>query len=121
MYEIEVEVSFPASHQVSLTGGEPELLHEHTWTVRAKLAGRKLSADGILVDFTIVKQLLGQIADKLKGKDLGRVTVLAQQNPSAENVARYFYEQLQGGFGPDVQLIGVAVQEAPGCWASYRS
>ena len=120
VYEIRVEVSFPASHQVSLVGGEPEPLHEHIWTVQAKLAGQKLSPDGILADFAIVKQLLEEIADKLKGQDLGQTTVLADQNPSAENVARYFYDQLQGQIGPAARLIGVAVQEAPGCWASYR-
>jgi len=120
MYEIEVEVSFPASHQVSLAGGEPEPLHEHNWKVRAKLAGEKLGPDGLLVDFAIVKQLLEQIADKLRRKDLRRVAVLAGQTCSAENVARYFYEQLQGRFGQAVRLIAVAVQEAPGCWASYR-
>ena len=100
MYEIEVEVSFPASHQVSLAGGEPEPLHEHDWRVRAKLAGEKLSSEGMLVDFAIVKQLLEQIADKLRGKDLTQVAVLADQACSAENAARYFYEQLQGQLGP---------------------
>ena len=121
MYEIQVEVSFSASHQLSLGAGEPEPLHEHNWMVRARLAGEELSPDGILADFTLVKQLLQQIADKLQGKDLTKVPILAERNPSAENVARFFYELLrEGQFGPGVRVIAVAVQEAAGCWASYR-
>ena len=121
MYEVEVEISFPASHQVKLAGAALEPVHEHNWRVRATLAGEKLIADGILVDFIFVKQLLKKIADKLQGKDLSKVPVLTGRNPSAENVARFFYEQLQDGqFGPGVRLIAVAVQEAAGCWAVYQ-
>ena len=61
MYEVEVEISFPASHQVHLSGAEPEAVHEHNWRVRAKLGGEKLSPDGILVDFILVKQILAEI------------------------------------------------------------
>ena len=120
MYEVEVEISFPASHQVHLAGAEPEAVHEHQWRARAKLAGENLSADGILVDFILVKQILEEIADKFRGKDLGKVRILPGENPSAENLARYFYQQLEGRFGPEVSLLQVAIQEAPGCWAVYR-
>lgn len=121
MYEVEVEISFPARHQVSLPGSELEPLHEHNWTVRARLAGQKLSPDGILVDFTLVKQILEKIADEFRGKDLGKVRILAGENPSAENLARCFYQQLEGQFAPDVSLVQVAVQEAQGCWVLYRA
>ena len=119
MYQVEVEITFPASHQLTLarTGQEP--LHEHDWTVRVRLEGQNLDSDGLLVDFTKVKKLLAQIADKLAGQDLAKVADLAGENPSAEKLAGYFYQQLQGRFGSEVCLTGVSVQEAPGCWASY--
>ena len=120
MYEVEVEICFPASHQVKLAGSELEALHEHEWRARAKLAGETLSLDGILVDFILVKQILEEIADKFRGKDLGKVRILPGENPTAENFARYFYEQLEGRFGSEVRLLEVAVQEAQGCWAVYR-
>lgn len=120
MYEVEVEISFPASHQVHLAGTQLEEVHEHNWKVRSKLAGKELSPDGILVDFILVKQLLEKIADKFRGKDLGKVRILPGKNPSAENLSRYFYEQLEGRFGREVSLVQVAVQEAQGCWAVYR-
>ncbi len=86
-----------------------------------ELEGGELGPDGLLVDFVKVKKLLAEIADKLKGKNLGEVAELADKNPSAENVARYFYEQFRGRFEADVRLAAVRVEEAPGCWGGYRA
>lgn len=119
MYEVEVEISFPASHQLTISG-LTEPLHEHNWSVRARFSGRKLDADGLLVDFVRVKKHLAQIADNIKGRDLAEMLDLAGRNPSAENVARCFYRRLEGKGTEDVFLAAVTVQEAPGCWATYR-
>ena len=121
MYEVAVEISFLATHRMRLGDEGPEPLHEHNWCVRAELEGNELGAEGMLVDFVKVKKLLGEIADKLRWKDLGQVPGLAEKNPSAENVAGYFYEQLRGRFGGDVRLAAVKVEEAKGCWGGYRA
>ena len=119
MYEVSVEISFSAKHQLRLGDEGPEPLHEHNWRVRVELEGEELGVEGLLVDFVKVKKLLGKIADKLRGRDLSEVAGLAERNPSAENVAHYFYEQLGGRFDGDVRLARVRVEEAGGCWASY--
>ena len=116
-----MEISFSAKHQLRLGQGALEQLHEHTWRVRVELQGPELAEEGLLVDFLKVKKLLGEIADKLKGRDLTNLPGLIGKNPSAENVARYFYEQLRGRFDIGVRLAGVTVAEAPGCWAAYRA
>ncbi len=121
MYEVVVEISFLATHQLRLGDEGAEPLHEHNWRVRVELEGNELGADGMLVDFVKVKKLLGEIADKLKGRDLSKLPGLISKNPSAENVARYFYEQLGGRFGGDARLAGVRVEEAKGCWGGYRA
>jgi len=121
LYEVLVEISFLATHQLRLGDEGLEPLHEHNWRVRVELEGGELGPDGLLVDFVKVKKLLAEIADKLRGKDLGEVAELADENPSAENVARYFYEQLRGRFDAGLRLARVTVREAPGCRAGYRA
>ena len=121
MYEVAVEISFSAKHQLRLGDEGPEPLHEHSWRVRVELEGEELGPDGLLVDFVKVKKLLAEIADKLRGKALSEVPGLADKNASAENVARYFYEQLRGRFDAGVRLARVTVREAPGCRAGYRA
>ncbi len=110
-----------AKHQLRLGEGELEELHEHNWRVRVELEGEKLGSDGLLVDFVKVKKMLVKIADRLRGTNLSEITGSADKNPSAENVARYFYEQLRGRFDAGVGLARVSVQEAPGCWGAYRA
>ena len=116
-----MEISFLATHQLRLHAGVAEPLHEHNWRVRVELEGNELGAEGILVDFVKVKKLLGEIADKLEGQDLSKLPGLIGKNPSAENVARYFFEQLQGRLVGDVRVAAVKVQEAKGCWGGYRA
>ena len=121
LYEVAVEISFKAKHQLRLGSGGLEGLHEHNWRVRLELEGEDLGPDGLLVDFIKVKKLLAEIADKLSGKNLSEVPELVDKNPSAENLAHYFYQQLQGRFDMGVRLAQVAVEEAPGCWGAYRT
>ena len=104
-----------------LGGGGAEPIHEHEWQVRVELEGEELGSDGLLVDFVKVKKLLAEIADRVRGQDLGKVPGMSDKQASAENVAGYFYEQLEGQFGLRGRLVGVSVQEAAGCWASYRA
>lgn len=121
MYEVAVEISFLAKHQLTLGHDALEELHEHNWRVRVELEGENLGPDGLLVDFVKIKKLLAKIADKLKGKSLNEVPELADKNPSAEKLAHYFYQQLQGQFDTGVRLAKVTVEEAPGCWGAYRA
>ncbi len=121
MYEVAVEISFMAEHQLTLGHDVLEELHEHNWRVRVELEAQELPADGMLVDFVKIKKLLAEIADKLSGKNLGKLPELADKNPSAENLAHYFYHQLQGRLDQGVCLTRVAVEEAPGCWGAYRA
>ena len=44
LYAVSVEISFLASHQLRLGGGEAEALHEHKWRVRVELEGEELMA-----------------------------------------------------------------------------
>ena len=115
-----MEISFPASHQLTLADQGLESLHEHVWVVRAQFQGPDLDPDGLLVDFIKVKKLLAEIADKFHGKDLTKAEGLADNNPSAENLARYFYQQLLAMLDTKTSLTAVSVQEAPGCWATYQ-
>ena len=116
-----MEISFLAKHQLGLGSGGLEELHEHNWRARIELEGENLGPDGLLIDFVKVKKLLAEIADRLKGKSLADVAELDDKNPSAENLAYYFYHQLQGRLDAGICLTRVAVEEAPGCWGAYRA
>jgi 6-pyruvoyltetrahydropterin/6-carboxytetrahydropterin synthase len=120
MYEVSVEGSFRATHQVATPSGVPEPSHEHDWRVEAVWRGHCLDDRGLLVDFVRVEQELRSLATGFEGAHLNEHPMLAGCPPSAENVARVFFEKLDSVRGRvDARLWSVRVQEAPGCRAAY--
>ena len=42
-----------------------------------------------------------------------------QTNASAENIAKYIFEELEPMIKGEAKLVAVEVQASPGCWAKY--
>jgi 6-pyruvoyltetrahydropterin/6-carboxytetrahydropterin synthase len=82
MFEVTVEAGFSSGHYLRNYRGKCENPHGHNYKVRVTLHGKELDAAGLLLDFKLLKQVMRPVVD--------RFTVL---NPSAENIAKYFYEQ----------------------------
>ena len=120
MYEVSYETTFCATHRLT-RGGEPiEPLHGHDWRVEAVAAGDALDDIGVVVDFEHLKEVLGEVAHRFHYKDLNEHPDLAGRSISAEVMARYFFDEVRKGLGPEGRhLVRVRVWEAPGCSATY--
>jgi 6-pyruvoyltetrahydropterin/6-carboxytetrahydropterin synthase len=120
LFEVAYETTFCATH-VLTEGGRPiEPLHGHDWRVEAVAAGESLDAIGVVVDFELLKKVVGAVASRFHYKDITSHPDLAGQSPSAEAVARYFFQEVRKGMGADGKhLRRVRVWEAPGCSATY--
>jgi len=94
MFEVAVEQSFASAHALRNYKGRCENVHGHNWKVRVVIEGEKLDATGMLVDFLDVKSLLGEILDRIDHQFLNEIPPFDVVNPSAENIAEYFYQQL---------------------------
>ncbi len=92
MFEITVEDSFAAGHALRNYRGKCENLHGHNYKVRITLAGERLE-NGLLFDFKDVKSVLGDIIDRLDHQYLNDLEPFREQNPSAENMAKYLYDE----------------------------
>lgn len=119
MYEVRVQHRFRAAHGLRMHDGRREPPHEHDWLIEAVFRGPQLDAIGVLVDFTLVRQVLHNLTGSLVGRDLGAVPLLAGQNPSAENIARCLFEAIQAALPPGTPLVELRVEEEPGCFAGY--
>lgn len=120
MFEVAYETTFCATHR--LTDGERpiEPLHGHDWRVEAVAAGESLDRIGVVVDFEILKRVVGEVASRFHYKDINEHPAFAGRSPSAEAVARYFFEEVRKGLAVGGgALRRVRVWEAPGCSATY--
>jgi 6-pyruvoyltetrahydropterin/6-carboxytetrahydropterin synthase len=93
MYEVTVEDSFAAGHYLRNYRGKCENPHGHNYKVRVTLRGPALDRAGLLVDFKDLKEVMKHVIDRLDHQMLNEIEPFTSLNPSAENLARYFYEQ----------------------------
>jgi len=106
MFEVSVEKSFAAGHALRGYKGKCENVHGHNYKIRVTLNGDRLDSIGLLYDFVEVKRLMQAIIDRLDHQFMNDVPPFTDLNPSAENLARYFYQELQRG-------LAEALSEAP--------
>ena len=119
MFELMVEDSFNAAHQLKGYEGPCEKLHGHTWKVQLFLIGPCLDSLGMLVDFKKVKRELGDCLEELDHSNLNDFSYFKETNPTSENVAKFIYGKVKGKFGKGVKISRVVVFESERTSASY--
>lgn len=93
MFEVSVEEGFSAGHALRGYRGKCENPHGHNYKVRITLAGESLDSIGLLWDFKDLKAAMNTVIDRLDHQYLNDVEPFKVQNPSAENLAKYFYQE----------------------------
>lgn len=122
MFEIEVSAAFEAAHLIRGYAGKCSRLHGHNWQVTAIVRGEELDALGMLVDFKVVKAELNKILDAFDHRFLNELDAFAQDNPTAENLARKIFKRLAASeiFGGAARLYAVKVYESPNSCVTYH-
>ena len=93
MYEVTVEDSFAAGHYLRNYKGKCENPHGHNYKVRVTLAGKELDKAGLLLDFRELKEAMKPVIDRLDHQMINDLDPFKVLNPSAENLAKYFYDE----------------------------
>jgi 6-pyruvoyltetrahydropterin/6-carboxytetrahydropterin synthase len=105
MFEISVDYSFASGHALRGYKGKCENVHGHNYKVRVTVAGEKLNATGLLMDFIDLRTAVKQLAERLDHRFMNDIPPFDELNPSAENLAKYFCE----GLDPQVREHGMRV------------
>ena len=69
------------------------LFRSHNYKVRVTLAGKEVDSVGLLYDFVHLKQVIQNVIRSLDHKYLNELSPFDVLNPSAENIAKYIYDQ----------------------------
>ena len=96
MFEITVQAGFSSGHYLRDYYGKCENPHGHNYRVLVTLMGAELEANGLLLDFKLLKQVLKPTVDYLDHQMINDLEPFTTVNPSAENLARYFYDRTAG-------------------------
>lgn len=134
MMTVTKEITFDTAHMLIGHEGKCKNLHGHTYHLFVEAQG-ELNDDGMVVDFKLLKEYMTKIisdrfdhafmydtrseTESAIGEMLeaqGLRTVPLPFRTTAENLARYFFGQLE----PHVNVSAVKVFETPTSCAVYR-
>jgi 6-pyruvoyltetrahydropterin/6-carboxytetrahydropterin synthase len=125
MFEVSVDKTFAAAHQLRNYHGKCENLHGHNYKVQVTIEGEDLDQTGLVVDFVELKRLMNVIIDRLDHTYLNEVPPFDVLNPSAENLAKLFCDEIAAGLATrerecPVRVASVKVWETDTSTATYR-
>lgn len=115
MYELMVKLHFSAAHRVEDYPGNCERLHGHNWVVKVYVKSETLDNLGMVIDFRVLKEKSREVISRLDHHFLNEVPPFDKINPTAENIARWIYDELTKEFEPSK----VVVYESDDSSASY--
>src|SRR6266576_4693156 len=123
MFQVSVEDTFSAGHALRGYRGKGENVHGHNDRVRVTLEGPQLDSIGLLADFTRLKQLIREIMGRLDHQFMNDLEPFKTVNPSAEKVAKYFYDEVTRQLKelpPGARVTDVILWETDTSRAQYR-
>ena len=109
-WTLKVRDRFSAAHFLREYQGKCEKIHGHTFQVEVEVDVSDLDAAGLGIDFAVLKAGLAEILP-----DHTLLNDVYPFNPSAENLARRFYEDLK----PRFPVRAVTVWESEDARATY--
>jgi 6-pyruvoyltetrahydropterin/6-carboxytetrahydropterin synthase len=121
VFTVSAQAHYDAAHFLRHYEGKCAKLHGHRYVVEAVVQVRQLNQAGIAFDFADLKAALRELADGLDRENLNELSQFRDLETSAENQARYFYEELKEGLPEPAAsgLLYARVWESPTQWAQY--
>ncbi|RPJ74230.1 MAG: 6-carboxytetrahydropterin synthase QueD [Alphaproteobacteria bacterium] len=120
MFEVTIIKSFSAAHLLAEIGGKCEELHGHNFKVEVTVGASRLTDEGILIDFRLVKKWLKEILDKMDHQHLNDLPFFSEQNPSSENIAYYVHREIKVKIKESgIRVIRVKVWESENAAVTY--
>lgn len=120
MYKITVLSHFSGAHRLRYLHGKCEELHGHNWKVEVSVASSRLNKEGVVIDFSILKQKLAKVLKSLDHAYLNDLPFFSSIEPSSENIARYVFDRLKAELkGYHAVLKEVTAWESETSCATY--
>ncbi len=120
MFEVIATTGFSAAHRLKYLDGKFENLHGHNWTATVTVSARDVNAMGVGIDFIELKKETEGLLSKLDYQTINDIPPFDQENPSAENIARWVYKELSLKLNTDgIKVKQVEIREMPDCGAIY--
>lgn len=117
---LKIITDFASAHTLRDYPGDCSRMHGHNWKVEVEVTATKLDNVGMGIDFKLIKNATKDVAKKLDHRYLNDIKPFDEINPTAENLASYFYSELSQVLnGPNVSVSAVTLWETERACVRY--
>ena len=121
MYTLTTMVEFSSAHTLVGHSGPCKKMHGHNWKVEVEITGEKLDKMGMVVDFKEIRKATNLVVDELDHEFLNNLEPFSEDNPTAENIARYIFTKLSEEFSnKNVKVNSIKLWETDKSAVSYK-
>ena len=120
MYTLSVERMISAAHKLNDYPGPCARIHGHNWKIRLEVHSRHLDDQGIAIDFGELDQLLWKVVGPFDHQLMNDVKPFDRQNPTAENLVKYIYDQIKAMIPANISMQRVTVWETDQYKVAYE-
>jgi 6-pyruvoyltetrahydropterin/6-carboxytetrahydropterin synthase len=100
-----------AAHVLRNYEGPCARLHGHNWNVKLDVLAQKLNNVGITIDFLDLDKILWQVIGQFDHNNFNDFPPFDTINPTAENVARYFYDEIKKKLPAGIEIEKISIWE----------
>mgnify|MGYP003574156697 FL=1 len=120
IYTLKIITDFASAHTLRDYPGACARMHGHNWKVEVEVTASELDAIGMGIDFRVIKQAARDIAERLDHRYLNDLEPFVQINPTAENIAAYFHQELSAQLNNDsIRVHAVTLWETERACVRY--
>ncbi|MGF1547155.1 MAG: 6-carboxytetrahydropterin synthase QueD [Thiotrichales bacterium] len=113
-YTLKIEADFASAHTLRNYPGDCARMHGHNWKVEAEVEATRLDDSGMGIDFREIKRVTREVAARLDHQYLNDVEPFTRLNPTAENIAAYFFDELSKALNREhLRVSAVTLWETP--------
>lgn len=109
LYQVGVVDFFNARHAI---GDEPP--HSHSWKVEVQVRRPRYLGEQSLIGIEDIRDVLRRMFARYEDRFLNEIPPFTFQEPTAENLVLYLFEQLEEEFaGAEAALYSLTIWESP--------
>ena len=95
MYTLSALLNFSSAHYLNNYDGNCSRLHGHNWKVQVEMSANELDETGMALDFKDLNEIAWNVIGKFDHRVINEVKPFDTINPTAENLACYFYNEIK--------------------------
>ena len=120
-YTICKEFDFAAAHFIPDHPGKCRNMHGHNYRVRVFVTAKALDPLGMVVDFSLIKAHLKEVAGRFDHQVINELPPFDQMNPTAELLSEHLFQGLAERLDDErVSVRRLEVWETPTSCAIYE-